>query len=108
MDERSHHTHTERALAFSDTWCLVNDDGLVKTKVYHKRAIRISISTLEHKRGVVKTHIHQVDSMVSDERDKVEEKPYVKQALNMNGYPYWLINSKSNDSTFSRMYYFSL
>ena len=26
-------------------------------------------------------------------RDKVEEKSHVKQALNINGYPDWLINS---------------
>ena len=43
---------------------------------------------LEHKRGLVKTLMHKVD-----ERDKVEEKSHVKQALHMNGYPDWLINS---------------
>ena len=37
--------------------------------------------------------MHRVDTIVSDERDKVEEKSHVKQALNMNGYPDWLINS---------------
>ena len=30
---------------------------------------------------------------LSDEKDKVEEKSHVKQAVNMNGYPDWLINS---------------
>ena len=41
----------------------------------------------EHKRGVVKTLMHRVDTIVSLERDKVEEKSHVKHALNMNGYP---------------------
>ena len=48
---------------------------------------------MEHKRGVVKTLMHRVDTIVSDERDKVKEKSQVKQALNMNGCPDWLINS---------------
>ena len=48
---------------------------------------------MEHKRGVVKTLMHRVDTIVSDERDNVKEKSHVKQALNMTGYPDWLINS---------------
>ena len=41
---------------------------------------------LEHKRGLLKTLMHRVDTIVSDEKDKVKEKSQVKQALNMNGY----------------------
>ena len=44
----------------------------------------------------MKTLVHKVetiDTKVSDERDKVEDKSHLKQALNMNGYPDWLINS---------------
>ena len=37
--------------------------------------------------------MHRVAATVSDERDKVEEKSHVEQALNMNGYPEWLTNS---------------
>ena len=49
---------------------------------------------LEHKRGVVKTLMHRVGNIVSNaERDKVEEKSHVKQALTMDGYPELLINS---------------
>ena len=42
---------------------------------------------------LVKTLMHGVDYIVSDERDKVEEKSHIKQVLNMNGYLDWLINS---------------
>ena len=31
--------------------------------------------------------MHRVDTIVSDERDKVEEKSHVKWALSMNDYP---------------------
>ena len=43
-------------------------------------------------RGVVNTLMHRVESKVNDERDGVEEKSHLKQALNNNGYPDWLIN----------------
>ena len=48
---------------------------------------------LEHKRGLLKNLMHRVDTIMSDEKDKVKEKSHVKQALNMNGYLDWLINS---------------
>ena len=41
----------------------------------------------------MKTLINRVETIVSDESDKVEERSHVKQALIMNGYPEWLINS---------------
>ena len=37
--------------------------------------------------------MHTVDTIVSGERGKVQEKSHVKQALTMNGCPEWLINS---------------
>ena len=64
-----------------------------------KRPIRTSTYTLgnhplEHKRGVVKSIMHRVGNIVSNaERDKVEEKSHVKQALTMDGYPELLISS---------------
>ena len=48
---------------------------------------------LEQKRRLVKTLIHRVYKIVSNERDTVEEKSQMKQALNMNSYPDWLIDS---------------
>ena len=78
-------TRTERALAYLDTWSVINDDGSFKTKVYGKedhtdQYLHFSSNhPLEHKRGVVKTLMHRVDTIVSDERDKVEEKSYAKQ-----------------------------
>ena len=43
---------------------------------------------MEHKRGIVKTLMHRVDIILSDVRDKVEEKLHVKQALNIST---WLL-----------------
>ena len=87
-------TRTKRALAFLDTWSVINDDGSIKTKVYRKETHMDqnlnfnSDHPLEHKTVVVKTNAN------------VEEKSHVKQALNMNGYPYWLINSIPSTQTF--------
>ena len=38
--------------------------------------------------------MHRVDTIVSDERDTIEERSHVKQALTINDYPEWLINNK--------------
>ena len=35
--------------------------------------------------------MHRLDTVMSDERYKVEEKSHVKQALTTNGCPEWLI-----------------
>ena len=41
----------------------------------------------------MKALLHIMGSKVSDEKDKVEERPLVKQTLTINGYPECLINS---------------
>ena len=79
---------------FLDTWSVVNEDGSIKTKVRCKETHTNQCNhPLEHKRGVVKTLMHRVDTTVSDERDEVDERSHMKQALTMNCYPEWLINS---------------
>ena len=76
-------TRTERALAFFNTWLVINEDGSIKTKVYRKETHMDqylhfrSNHPSEHQSGSVKTLIHRVDTIVSVERDKVEEKPYM-------------------------------
>ena len=108
--KKSPHTHkevkigtrTEGALAFLDTWSIINDDGLIQTTVYHKETHTDqclhfnSNHPLEHKRGVVKTLMHRVDTIVSDERDKVGEKSHVKQALNTRMATHFCILQKRN------------
>ena len=41
----------------------------------------------EHKKDLMKTLMHRVNTIVSDERDKVIEKSQVNWVLNMNDYP---------------------
>ena len=66
---------------------MVNDDGSIKTKVYHMenhtdQYLHFSSNhPLEHKREVVKTLMHRMDTMVSDERDKVEKKSHENRHL---------------------------
>ena len=82
---------------------MVNDDGSIQNihVVYRKETHTdqdlhfSSYHPLEHKRRIVKTLMHRVDTIMSDEGDKVEKKSQLKQSLNMNGYPDWLINSIS-------------
>ena len=87
---------TEQALAFLDTWSVVYEDGSIKSKLYRtethedKHLHITSNPPLEHKKGVVKTLMQRLDTIMSDERDKVEEitcetGPYYKWP------PEWLI-----------------
>ena len=76
------------------TWSVISEDGS-KGDPYGPVFTHLVVFThyITNKRGVVKTLMHRVDTIVSDERDKVEEKSHMKLALTMNGYLEWLINS---------------
>jgi hypothetical protein len=83
------------SLPFLDCEILVQDTGLTNTRVYRKPTHTDqylafdSNHPLEHKRSVVRTLIHRVESIVTDERDKREEMRHVKMALKSNNYPEW-------------------
>ena len=63
---------------------MINDDGSIKTKVYCQENHTDqylnfnSNHPLEHRRGLMKTLMHRVDTIVTDERDKVEGKSMKK------------------------------
>ena len=67
-------TRTERVLDVLDTWWVSNHDGSIQTKVYHKETHMDqylhfnSNHPLEHKRGLEKTLMHRMDTIVIDER----------------------------------------
>ena len=61
-----------RGLAFLDTWEVINEDGMIKTRVYRKDTHTDqylnfqSNHPLEHERGVVKTLAHRAKTVVSE------------------------------------------
>ena len=46
---------------------------------------------LEHKRGVVRTLLHQAEAIMSDPKDLEEEEAHIKQELHWNNYLAWLL-----------------
>ncbi len=103
--DTAEHPPCWRSLAFLDTWSVIKDDGSIKTKVFHKDTHTDqylhfdSNHQLEHKRGVMKTLMYRVDTIVSDIGDKESKRTHVKEALARNGYPDWLINSTQSMDT---------
>ncbi|MCG8430833.1 MAG: hypothetical protein MJA29_06655, partial [Candidatus Omnitrophica bacterium] len=96
---------TERALAFLDTWSVINDDGSIRTRVFRKATHTDqylnfqSNHPLEHKKGVVRTLTHRAEAIVSDPRDKQAELEHVRTALSYNGYPRWILNDPTQTET---------
>ena len=76
-------TREERALAFLDTWTVVELDGSISTKVFIKETHLNFDSNhpLEHKRDVVRTLVNKANNLVSGEAELKKEKEHIRQAL---------------------------
>ena len=94
---------TERGLAFLDTLSVINEDGLIKTRMYRKETHRDqylnfqSNCRLEHKKRVVKTLADKAGTVVS-ERDRREEREYLRGSLKCNGYPDLILQDLKDES----------
>ena len=86
---------------------MVEPDGSISTKVFRKdthtdQYLNFSSNNpLEHKRGVVRTLMNRVDRLVSDETELGREKKHIRKALQVNGYPDWmLVDSRMSDQLY--------
>ena len=87
----------ERALAFLDTWMVLESDGSIRMKAFRKdthtdQYLNFSSNhLLEHTRGVVRTLMNRTDRLVSEETELGREKDHIMKALKVNGYPDWML-----------------
>ena len=88
------------AIPFSDCKISRTPDGKLFSTVYRKpthsdRYLNFnSDHPLEHKRAVVNTLMHRAAVLSTSAEDEFNEITHIKQALKLNNYPDWILNSK--------------
>ncbi len=91
----THEVEEDDKHPFLDTVSEKLPDGSLKIKVYRKPTNTNqylnfkSNHPLHQKLGVIRTLLHRVDSIVTEEEDKEEEIKVVCEALSNCGYPAW-------------------
>ena len=76
---------------------MVESDGSINTYVFKKdtnsdQYLNFSSNNpLEHKKGVMRTLMKRADRLVSDETEFGRETEHIKKALQVTGYPDWML-----------------
>ena len=87
----------ERALAFLDTWTVVELYGSISMKVFRNDTHTDqylnfrSNHPLEHRKGDVRTLMNRADRLVSEKTELEKEKDHIRKALKVNGYLDWML-----------------
>jgi len=85
----------DNSIPFLDTRVTRKENGRLKTVVYRKKTHTNqylnfnSHHPVVHKLGVVRTLLDRVNTVVTEEEDKENERGIVKDALTTCGYPVW-------------------
>ena len=104
----------EGNIPFLDTLVQRKEDGTIKISIYRKPTHTDqyldwrSNHHISQKTGIIRTFKHRIDTLVTDEADKINELEHVKKALKICGHPNWAMNKKSkpqaqNNDTISKI-----
>ena len=86
-------------LAFLDTKVIINEDATLRTIVYRKPTHTDqylnfkSNHHIQHKRSVVRTLLNRINTVVSTEEDKIQEREHVTRVLRDNAYEEWMFET---------------
>ena len=90
----------EGKIAFLDTLVQRKEDGTIKISIYRKSTHTDqyldwrSNHHISQKTGIIRTFKHRIETLVTDEQDKISELKHVKKALKRCGHPDWTMNNK--------------
>jgi hypothetical protein len=90
-------TEENGSIPFLNTRVHLKDDGGIKTTVYRKpthtdQYLAFGLKHhLNHKRSVVRSLLHRVDKIVSEDEAKTIERKHIHDVLKDNGYDEWML-----------------
>ena len=90
----------DNKIPFLDVEVHLKEDKHVKLKIYRKKTHTdqyLNFQSNHHisqKLGIISTFNHRIDTIITEESDKEEERKRVKKKMKNCNYPEWSLNRK--------------
>ena len=100
----THEKMLDNKIPFLDVEVHLKEDKHVKLKIYRKKTHTdqyLNFQSNHHisqKLGIISTFNHRIDTIITEESDKEEERKRVKKKMTNCNYPEWSLNRKKKKS----------